>query len=182
MALALVALAGAACSGAGSAIATPIGAGEVTQAAAAALLTVSDIGEVGGETGGLDVSVSDRRADAEAVNPAQVQKIESWYVIAFQQGSSGPALFFSIIDFDSAQSAHSHMDRVESGQGYTPIEPPISNRATIAIPREAGVGSALIFASGDRVVLILTTLGDGDTTLADAAQVTALARLVAGRL
>jgi hypothetical protein len=181
MVLALVALA-AACSGGDSAVATSIGAGGMTQTAAGALLTVSDIGDVGGDTGGLGVFVSDRRAEAEAVNPAQVENIESWYAVAFQQGSAGPALFFSIIDFDSTQSAQSHMDRVESGQGYTPIKPPISDRATIAIPREAGIGSALIFASGDRVVLIHTTLGHGNATLADAAQVTALARLVAGRL
>ncbi|MEE8517862.1 MAG: hypothetical protein V3S98_01910 [Dehalococcoidia bacterium] len=179
---ALVLLAGvAACSGEVNDTPTPA-AGQVTLPAAQALLTADDLAAVGADVGGLDVSASDRRADAEAVNPALVTEIESWYAIAFQHGSAGPALFFSIIDFSSASAAQSHMDLVESGRGYSPISPPIGDRATLATPFEAGIGSALVFALADRVVLLHTTLGDANDALVDPEQMTELAETVADRL
>lgn len=179
--LLLLVLAGA-CSSRPSDATSLAGPGQVTESVARALLTTDDIAAVGADAGGLDVSIADRRADAEAVNPAQVAEIESWYATAFQQSNRGPALFFSIIDFASVTAAQSHMDLVESGQGYSSISPPIGDRAILATPLEAGIGSALVFAAGDRVVLIHTTTGETDRALVSPDQMTELARMVADRL
>ncbi len=170
----------AACGGGGG-TPTPAGSGPLTRDAVAQLLTISEIEAVGADGGGLDVTVVDRRADAEAVSQEQVRHIETWYAVTFQQ-KEGSALFFSVIDFDSADAAMGHLETIEAGQGYSEVSPPVGDRSVIATPAEAGLGAALVFVMADRVVALLMTVAPGATAVVDAEQLAELARIVESRL
>ncbi len=160
---------------------TPAGSAPLSRDAVARLLTVTEIEAVGADGGGLDVAVADRRADAEAVNQEQVRHIETWYAVTFHR-EEGSALFFSVIDFDSADAAMGHLETIEAGQGYSEVSPPVGDRSVIATPVESGLGSALVFVKADRVVALLTTSAAGAAALVEAQQLAELARIVESRL
>ena len=179
-ALLLAALTAAAC-GASAAEPAPAGDGPAEEQAVRQLLTVTDLADAGAETDGLELRVEDLRALAEAVDPDQVREIQSWYGLHFERTGRVIGMSLTVVNFDSATRAREQLDLIESGPAFEPMAQPVGDRSASAGAGD-GIGAALAFVSGQRLVTLHSIAAAGEEALIDAAQVDALARLVAGRL
>ena len=160
---------------------TPVGDALIDEAAVRELLTVADIEAVGADAGALTPRVEDVRAMAEGVDPDQVREIRSWYGLLFETGDRRLGLTLTVVEFESAERAQRQLDTVESGPAFEAMTDPIGDRSVSAGAGD-GIGAALAFASGRRLVTMHSTVAAGADPLVDGAQLEQLARLVERRL
>ncbi len=179
--LALMALVLAACAGPGP-TPTPRGEAPVDTAAMRALLTSADVEAVGGP-GGLGVELDDLLPVVADTNPTRAAQLAAWYLLTIQQGHTGPALVFAVLEFHEQADAEAHLGTVLTGPGFRPLEMTGGGQGALAEPDEAtGIGAALVALKGRRVLSLHTTIAHGIPPLVDAAGVEALARVVQDRL
>ena len=148
------------------------------------LLTLFDIEPLlAAPVDGLGSELIDYKAMAEQVDPAQVTNMDSWYGLSTETSAGTKGMTLSVIDFDSAPSALAHFGIVKSGTpGMQDMTQPIGD-ASIQLELNAqGIGSMLVFLSGDRVVSLHTAQSDDQQPLVSLEGLEALARLVASRL
>jgi hypothetical protein len=123
-----------------------------------ALLSVDDINLVAGGGLTLIVEFRDGRAMAAGVDPSQVTEIESWYIADFQSVNPLRGVTFSVMDFVSSQAAQNHFDKV---LGETPglvfHDPPIGDTSVKAVFNGQGLGSIIMYRTGDRFVSLHTS-------------------------
>ena len=145
------------------------------------LLSLADLDAAGAKTDGLEPRVEDLRALAAAVDAEQVREIRSWHGLHFERADRAVGLSLTVVDFDSAQRARRQLDIIESGPAFEAMARPVGDRSALA-RAGGGIGAALAFISGRRLVTLHNIAADEREALVDAAQVEALARLVEGRL
>ena len=160
---------------------SPVGNAPLDGERVRVLLTVADLGAAGAQTDGLEARVEDLRSLAEAVDADQVREIRSWYGLHFERTDRAAGLSLTVIEFDSAARAQAQLNIIESGPAFEPMARPVGDRSASAEAR-AGVGAALAFVAGLRLVTLHSPAAGGAAALVTAAQLEELARLVAGRL
>ena len=111
----------------------------------------------------------------------QVLEIESWYGLHFERTDRVAGLSLTVVEFDSAARAQAQLDVIESGPAFEPMAPPVGDRSASAGAGD-GVGAALAFVAGRRLVTLHSITGGGADALVDTAQLEELGQLVAGRL
>ena len=168
----------AACSG-GEASAT------LTEQQFRALLTVDDLAEVLASDGPLTQELSDFKAMAESVDPAQVAVMDSWFGSQFATQDGSKAMTFTVIDFDSGTAAESHYSKVKMETGpprLSATDRPIGDESVQAVLDSRGLGSVLVFLKADRVVTFHTAVLDGDDPMTGLDGLAKLAATVDKRL
>lgn len=160
---------------------SPVGDAPIDEQTVRLLLTVADLGAAGARTDGLEPRVEDLRALAEAVDPEQVREIRSWYGLHFERAAPANGLSLTVLDFDSAERALTQLDVIESGPAFEPMAQPIGDRSASAGP-SGGVGAALAFVDGRRLVTLHSIAVGGAEALVAPSQLEELARLVEERL
>lgn len=145
------------------------------------LLQPDDFADVAGVTG-LTTEQRDMKAMAGAVDPTQVENMDSFDLLDFAS-SGGPSLSLITIDFTSDGAATGHFALVSSdGPGMLELTPTIGESSAYVEANAGGIGSAVVFKKGDWVVQLHTAHSSGAEPLVDLAELTALAQLVADRL
>ena len=180
MAVLLTAVVAAAC-GTAAAPPTPVGEAPLDAQAVRLLLTVADLEAVGAQTDGLEERVEDLRALAESVNAEQVREIRSWYALHFERAAPANGLSLTVLGLASAERAQAQLDVIESGPAFEPMAQPIGDRSAAAGP-SGGVGAAVAFVDGRRLVTLHSIAIGGAEALVAPAQLEELARLVEERL
>ena len=160
---------------------SPVGDAPLDEQAVRLLLTLADLEAVGAQTDGLEPRVEDLRALAEAVDAEQVKEIRSWYGLHFERAAPASGLSLTVLDFDSAERAQTQLDVIESGPAFDPMAEPIGDRSASAGP-SGGVGAAVAFVDGRRLVTLHSIAVGGAEALVAPAQLEELARLVEERL
>lgn len=160
---------------------SPVGDAPLDEQAVRLLLTVADLEAAGAQTDGLEPRVEDLRALAEAVDAEQVRDIRSWYGLHFERAAPVNGLSLTVLDFDSAERAQTQLDVIESGPAFDPMAEPIGDRSASAGP-SGGVGAAVAFVDGRRLVTLHSIAVGGAEALVAPAQLEELARLVEERL
>ena len=171
----------AAACGTAAAPPSPVGDAPLDEQAVRRLLTLADLDAVGAQTDGLEPRVEDLRALAEAVDAEQVREIRSWFGLHFERAAPANGLSLTVLDFDSAERAQAQLDVIESGPAFEPMAQPVGDRSASAGP-SGGVGAALAFVDGRRLVTLHSIAIDGAEALVAPAQLEELARLVEERL
>jgi hypothetical protein len=87
----------------------------------------------------------------------------------------------TVLEFDSSERARTQLDVIESGPAFEPMAQPIGDRSASAGP-SGGVGAALAFVDGRRLVSLHAIAVGAAQALVGAAQLEELARLVKERL
>ena len=120
---------------------------------------------------------------AAAVDPAQVEHMDSFDSLSFEMAGSSQGLALTTIKYDSEEAATNHLELVTS---ETPEmdehTSKIGDTSFFAEYNEAGIGSIVVFKKGSWLVTLHTTQSANATPLVDLAGVEALARTVADRL
>ncbi len=78
------------------------------------LMTTKDVETLLTSKVSLKADVRDLKDMAEGVNPAQVEKMDSWYQMTIDAVDGGQGMTFSVIDFDSTSSARNHFGIMKS--------------------------------------------------------------------
>ena len=178
--IASITLVAAAC-GTPAAPPSPVGDAPLDEQAVRLLLTLADLEAAGAQTDGLEPRVEDLRALAEAVDAEQVREIRSWYGLHFERAAPASGLSLTVLDFDSAERAQTQLDVIESGPAFEPMAQPVGDRSASAGP-SGGVGAAVAFVDGRRLVVLHSIAVGGAEALVAPAQLEELARLVEERL
>lgn len=146
------------------------------------LLTEEDVRAVLTSAVALTTRFFDYRALAEGVDPAQVEKMDSWYGLSFDAADGTKGVTFSAIDFASTLSAQDHFEKMKSETpGMQEMDPTIGDASIEVEVNTQGIGSMLVFIYGDRVVSLHTTQPDDQEPLVSLAGLEELAELVASR-
>ena len=146
------------------------------------LLQPDDFADVAGVSG-LTTEQRDMKAMAAAVDPMQVENMDSFDLLDFTSSDGPTSLSLITIDFTSEGAATDHFALVTSdGPGMLDLTPTIGEASAYVEFNAAGLGSAVVFKKGEWVVQLLTAQSDGIEPLVDLAELTALAQLVADRL
>ena len=155
----------------------------ITDQSFATLLTEEDIRGVLTTEVPLTTRFFDYKADAEAVDPAQVEKMDSWYGLLFEATDGTKGITFSVIDFDSTLSARDHFEKIkaETSPEMQEMDPPIGDASIEVEVNTQGIGSMLVFIKGDRLVSLHTAQPDNQEPLVSRAGLAELAQLVASR-
>ena len=126
--------------------------------------------------------------DRAGGDPPQVENIESWYVLDFDEADGSRGISFLAIDFDSTASARDHFEKMmsemksEAFPGMREMVPPIGD-ASLEVEVDAqGIGSILVFVNGDKLVSLQTWQPDDQEPLLSLGGLEVLAELVASRL
>ena len=125
--------------------------------------------EVSAVAGGINLKIEyrDLKAKASAVDPAQVEHMDS----------------FAVLSFDSEEAAATRtalMTRPDSGMHD--MDETIGDASVSLEANQGGMGSVVAFKKGEWVVSLHTSHPNGDTPLMDRAALESLARAVTGRL
>ena len=147
------------------------------------LMTIKDVETLLTSKVTLKADFRELRDMAEGVNPAQVEKMDSWYQMTIDAVDGGKGMTFSVIDFDSTSSAQDHFEKMKSETpGMQDMDSPIGD-ASIEIDVNAqGIGSMLVFIRGDKLVSLHTAQPEGQRPLLSLESLKDLADLVASRL
>ena len=131
----------------------------------------------------LTTTYRDQKSAAAAVDPGQVEHMDSFQSLSFETEDRTRGLTLTTIDFDSEGAAVDHYGLVVSdGPGMLDIPDMIGDDSAYVEANEAGIGSMVVFKKGDWVVTLHTAQGRGISPLVDLEQLTELARKVADRL
>ena len=170
--------------GGGQAVPGPTPSGVVpAEEAFKALLTLFDVEKLLTTAVRLNTDVTDFKAMAEVVDPAQVKNMDSFYVLSFQTEDRMKGMTFSAIDFDSEASAQGHFETVKTETpGLQDMDSPIGDASVEVEVSAQGIGSVLVFIQGDVLVMLHTAQPDDQEPLLSLAGLDELAKLVASRL
>ena len=149
------------------------------------LMTIEDVETRLTAKVSLKAEFRDFKDMAGRVEPSQVKNIDSWYGLIIEAADGGPGITFSVIDFNSESSAEDHFVAVMSETSVlrqmTP-PPPIGVISGQAEVNAEGIGSMLVFMSGDKVVSMHTMQSEGQAPLVSLEDLEELAALVMSRL
>jgi hypothetical protein len=146
------------------------------------LLQSGDLADVAGVSGLTTMQV-DMKSAAGAVDPSQVEHMDSFVSLTFTSSDGSKNLILTTIDFESEFSATGHAGLMMcAGSGMLDLSPRVGDEAVYLEPNSAGIGSMVVFRKGEWVVTLHTAQADGVEPLVDLPGVTALGRLVADRL
>ncbi|MAZ64378.1 MAG: hypothetical protein CL895_08990 [Dehalococcoidia bacterium] len=125
--------------------------------------------EVSAVAGGINLKIEyrDLKAKASAVDPAQVEHMDS----------------FAVLSSDSEEAAATHMALMTGpDSGMHDMDETIGDASVSLEANQGGMGSVVAFKKGEWVVSLHTSHPNGDTPLMDRAALENLARAVTGRL
>ena len=159
---------------------TPVGDGALDQQVVERLLTKSDIGDAGGDTGGLDRTVENIFAVASAAGREQVDGVEDWYSAWFM-GTGRPGLLLTVKRYEDVAGALAALDSVEAGGAYASMADAVGDRSALS-PVNPAIGAAMAFVDGRTLVSLQLPAASDGATLLDDVQLVALAELVERRL
>jgi hypothetical protein len=141
--------------------------------------------EVSAAAGGINLKIEylDLKAEASAVDPTQVEHMDSFAVLSFDTEDGYRGLSLTTIDFDSEDAAKEHMAMMTGpDSGMQDMVETIGDASASLEANQAGMGSIVAFKKDEWVVSLHTSHPNGDTPLMDLADLENLARAVAGRL
>ncbi len=148
-----------------------------------ALLTVEDIESVLTSMVVLQTEFFDYKKMAEAVDPAQVANMDSWYGMGFDTEDGMKGLTLSAIDFDSQTSAQDHFEMmVAETPGLEIMSSPIGDASAEVEVNAQGIGSIIVFMKGGKVIQLHTAMSAGEEALVDLEGLEELVRIVESRL
>ena len=147
------------------------------------LITIEDVETRLSVKVSLKAEIRDFKEMAGRVDPSQVEKMDSWYGMTIEAADGGPGMTFSVVDFDSQSSAEDHYVAVMSEtSALRQMTPPIGDISGQVEVNAEGIGSMLVFSSGDKVVSMHTMQSEGQTPLVSLEDLDELAALVVSRL
>ena len=147
------------------------------------LITIEDVEKRLSAKVSLKAELRDFKEMAGRADPSQVEKMDSWYGITIEAADGGPGMTFSVVDFDSQSSAEDHFVTVMSETSVLrQMTPPIGLISGQAEVNAEGIGSMLVFMSGDKVVSMHTMQSEGEAPLVSLEDLEELAALVVSRL
>ena len=147
------------------------------------LITIEDVEKLLGVKVSLKAELRDFKEMAGRADPSQVEKMDSWYGMTIEAADGGPGMTFSVIDFDSKSSAEDHFVAVMSETSVLrQMTPPIGDISGQVEVNAEGIGSMLVFSSGDKVVSMHTMQSEGQSPLVSLEDLEELAALVVSRL
>jgi len=147
-----------------------------------ALLSSGEVSDLAGGTP-LNVQYRDLKAKAAAVDPSQVEHIDSFAVLSFDTQDGSRGLSLTTMDFDSEAAAAEHLAMLVGPEsGMQKMNDTIGDASASLEANQSGIGSVVAFKMGEWVVSLYTSHPDGDTPLINLAKLESLARTVAGRL
>lgn len=141
--------------------------------------------EVSAAAGGINLKIEyrDLKAKAAAVDPSQVEHMDSFAVLSFDTEDGYRGLSLTTMDFDSEDAAATHMAMITGpDSGRQDMDETIGDASVSLEANQGGMGSIVAFKKGEWVVSLHTSHPNGDTPLMDLAALESLARAVAGRL
>ena len=131
----------------------------------------------------LKAEVRDFKEMAGRADLSQVEKMDSWYGMTIEAADGGPGMTFSVVDFDSKSSAEDHFVGIMSETSVLrQMTPPIGDISGQVEVNAEGIGSMLVFSSGDKVVSMHTMQSEGQSPLVSLEDLEKLAALVLSRL
>ena len=147
------------------------------------LITIEDVVNRLNAKVSLKAEVRDFKEMAGRADPSQVEKMDSWYGMTIEAADGGPGMTFSVVDFDSKSSAEDHFVGVMSETSVLrQMTPPIGDISGQVEVNAEGIGSMLVFSSGDKVISMHTIQSEGQPPLVSLEDLEELAALVASRL
>jgi hypothetical protein len=157
--------------------------GEITEGQFKALLTVEDIESVLPSMVVWETEFFDYKKTAESADPAQVVNMDSWYGMGFDTEDGMKGLTLSVIDFDSQTSAQDHFERIRAETpGLEIMSLPIGDASVEVEVNARGIGSIIVFITGDKLIQLHTAMPAGGGALVDLAELEELVRIVEARL
>ncbi|MAF53208.1 MAG: hypothetical protein CL694_09385 [Chloroflexi bacterium] len=157
--------------------------GGMTEDEFVTLLTAEDIMTILSAKISLTTQTVDMREMAEGVDASQVETIESWYWLALGEAGIDRGLSFSVMDFDSEDAALAHYGEVTSDDsGMFQMTPSIGYASAHVDVNAGGIGSMVVFVSGDKLVTLHTAQDDSLLPLVSISAIETLAKVVAARL
>ena len=147
------------------------------------LITVEDVETRLTAKVSLKAEFRDYKDMAGRADQSQVEKIDSWYGTTIEAADRGPGMTFSVIDFDSESSAQDHYGTVTAETSALQEMPsPIGDTSSQVEVNAEGIGSMLVFMSGDKVVSMHTAQSEGQSPLVSLEDLEELAALVVSKL
>ncbi len=146
------------------------------------LLSADEVANVVG-TQVLSLTERDQKAAAAAVDPAQVEHIDSFASLTFSDEADTRSLTLTTIDFDSKKEAVKRYDLLvgeQSGLQEMPVA--IGDASSQTEINGAGVGSMIVAVKGEWVVVLHTAQHAEFAPLAGLDGLDRLARLVSDKL
>ena len=146
------------------------------------LLSPEEVASAAG-TGELSTTQRDQKAGAAGVDPAQVEHIDSFTTLSFDNDDNTRHLMLTTIDFDSQKAAVDHYTLVVSESSGMQDMPVAIGEASVHLElNQDGIGSMVIFRKGEWVVTLHTAQEAGADPLVGLNHLAALAQVVADRL
>ena len=135
--------------------ATP-GAVTVPEGEISTLLQPGDFADVAGVSG-LTTTQVDMKSAAGAVDPSQVEHMDSFVSLTFTSSDGSKNLILTTIDFDSEASATAHAELMMGpGSEMQDLSPSVGDASVYLEPNSAGIGSMVVFRKGDWAVTLHT--------------------------
>jgi hypothetical protein len=160
-----------------------IATGEITEEQFKTLLTVEDIESILPFMVAWKTEFFDNKQMAESVDPAQVANLDSWYGMGFDTEDGMKGLTFSVIDFGSQTSAQDHFEKVRAETpGLEIMSLPIGDASAEVEVNAQGIGSIIVFITGDKLIQLHTAMPAGGGALVDLEELEELVRIVESRL
>ena len=129
------------------------------------------------------VDVLDVRAMAEAVDPAQVTDIQSWFAASYQTVGGEQSVSLSVMEFSASDAAWEQFLMLVEDGPFEPMDDRIGEGSAAVSVDASGIGSMVVFIAGAKVVTLHSTMPVGQpNTLIGLESLQELARLVAGLL
>lgn len=148
-----------------------------------ALLTVEDVRGVLTTEEPLETRFYDLADVARAVDPTQVEDMESFYGLRFQTEGAIKGISFTVVDFNTDANALGHFEKVKSETpGMQDTAQSIGDASADVEVNAQGIGSMLVFIKDDRVVSLHTAQAEGQQPLVPLEGLEELAKIVASRL
>ena len=131
----------------------------------------------------LTTSQRDQKSAAAAVDPSQVEHMDSFDSLSFDTVDGTRSLVLTSIDFDSEGAATDHAGlMIGEGPGMQDLPRAIGDASAFLEANDGGIGSMIVFRKGEWVISLHTAQGTGIAPLVDLEQLTTLARLVEDRI
>ena len=146
------------------------------------LLLAGEVATVAG-VDGLSTERVDQKAAAAAVDPAQVEHIDSFDSLSFGSLTGSRFVVLTAVHFDSEMAATERIGLLLADSSrYRPLDVPIGDASGGAEPNANGIGSLIAFKMGEWTIALHTAQPDGTQPLVTMDGLHSLAEIVAGRL
>jgi hypothetical protein len=153
----------------------------VTEAEFRGLLSEAQIEQAVGRD--LDLTPEFVDLSGQIADPAQRVHIDNYYAISyFSQADSAEGVVLEMIDFDSEAAATQFLRNATAGSPLAMMERPAGLISFSAEVNQAGVGSVVIFQTGETLGELLVRTPQGAAPLMGLPALESLARQVAAKL